>query len=279
LNGLEIHGINKAAYLTKISLNYQSKLVQTAIITNMDTFLAEGKMDEMISPYSFFINFSMKFPIQIDLNEFILLFLKTQSITLLIDTLAVHISNLIKNIISKAAKKEFSSEKAERWAIMVANYLMTSDNDMKIHIIRDCLFGQYWTSSRHLALVSNTYITIDQFKLRYVCQNPISRESRGGSSESNRLAKTLRMIDWVKSKLSTVLGSRFEVYLGYLRDINYYKELDAQVQIRAAYLLKFFLEKYFLENKNTLKFDTVWNISHLNQFFQDLYRYFNLQEF
>jgi len=161
--------------------------------------------------------------------------------TQLLDILAHQVSSLIKSCIDIALRKIKDMNLPKNSSTQITNLLLNPSGDIRENIIKSKLEGKYWTSSRHLALVSNEHMSFNEWEKRY--KKKIIPEKDKNRNKGKKI-----LIDKLLLNLPETLIENFQLYTKAIPKLNYYKALDAQIQVRQAYLLKKFLE-YFKKDK------------------------------
>lgn len=245
---IEILDVDEKKCLTKIKILYPSSILKPYILKKTDSFLAGNSFESHLQPnYLEILKSSQTQGISLESKNFFDIYIEEMVNTLLIDIFSEHFTGLVHYIIKMAIRDKYSSEKTEILSVNILNEVLNFKPDYVW--IKKYLHNQYWISSRHLFLVSNDWTHLDILKQESASQNDT-------------------VIKWLLSEIPDELKEKLELYLHYLKNLQNYKILDAQIQVRSAYLLKIFLNR-FIQDQNFDK-NFIWDIKESGKIVKSL---------
>ncbi|MGV9199865.1 MAG: hypothetical protein ACOC4M_13730, partial [Promethearchaeia archaeon] len=214
-NSVKILDIDKKKCLTKSKISYFSQKIKSSLVSNMNRFFGKENILEshLEKVFRHIIKKSQTPPFVEDFCNFIKMYLKEISNTLIIDYFSDHFSGLIKYIIKMGLRNEYSGSELKILINTVLNNLLGHLEN--IALLKKYLDDQFWTSSRHLYLVSNEYNSLE-------------------AKINDLQTKNDKLIKKISNKLPSELINQFQKYLNIIWRLNTLKLLDSQVQIRAA---------------------------------------------
>jgi hypothetical protein len=246
-DGVQIISFNKKKYLTKIAIDYVNERIKSSLLEQINYFFSENMLENQVKDtYNFIVEKSQNSSV-LPLCEYLPFFLKEVSNTLLIDIYSNHFAGLIQYIIKMGLRKEYSKDESEILSNKLVNDLLATEPDLTL--LTKYLDGQYWTSSRHLELVTNSW-------------KPLNLQFKNCSSLDTRLVK------WIMGKIPFEIQENFQNYLKHTLNLNTFKIIDAQIQIRAAFLCKNSVNDYLKKKEKT--FDYIWNVEIIKDFLQEI---------
>lgn len=234
-NSIQILNVDREKHLTTIHVSYVSKSVKSGLIRRRDDFFVKDGLLEshLKNSYKKIILRAHNSPCFKDFNNFLDLYFKEGTNTLMIDIFSEYFAELIKYMIKMSIREEFSGTKLDILKNKISNDLLKYTKHSSL--IAKYLSNQFWTSSRHLCLVNNEYIPVKQ-KIKNL-QKP-----------------NYKLVNHIVKKLPEELSGKFLKYLNFTWKLNTLKILDSQIQIRTSFLLKKNIKK-FLNNRNIITFE------------------------
>ena len=125
-NGIKIISINKEKYLTRIAMNYVSKAIRTSFVERINFYLKKNMLEKLLkTSYKKIIDYSYKSSI-LPLCDYLPIYLKEVSNTLLIDIISEHLAGLIQYIIKIGLRKEHSEVEIEMLSNNFLNNLLVA---------------------------------------------------------------------------------------------------------------------------------------------------------
>jgi len=243
-NSVKIIGLNKKKFLTKIDISYFSQTIKSALISITDNFFGENNSLEthLESTYKHIVSKSQSLPHTEEFCSFLNIYLKEVSNTLIIDFYSDHFAELIKYMINMGLREEYSGIPLKILTNTVLNDLLSPIRDKSL--LMKHLKNQFWISSRHLSLVTNTYIPLNE-KIQDL---PMSKEN---------------LVKKLSKRLPSQIVYEFHKYLNFVWTLNALKLLDSQIQIRASFLLKKNLGNYMKINNKFFNYG--WDIQYAKE--------------
>lgn len=250
--GVHVSGVERVHFLTRIRVSDSGRVIRDRIAREAPRFLnadwLESHADEVYDPILRWT--ARERPRVPGTSAFLLPYLRHNALTMLVDTLADSASKMLQKCIYHGFRAEYSPAEARLLSVHLFNQLAGFLGPAPGILEEWLTDGRYWTSPRHLALVS--------------AQSRPLQEALSPQKEPSRENPLPYLADLVPDQLSGTFNDNIE----YLRAIIPYKRVDAQVQVRAAFLLRGVLEREL--EKEGIEVDLAWEYQRLRPFIRHL---------
>jgi len=248
--GVKLIGFDAKKNLTTVRITYISEIIKPSIIEKINYFFEDNTLENHLQDIYNYIVKKAHNPLDIPtLCEYLPKYFKEMSINLLIDVFSEHFAELIHYMIKMSLRKDFDNEEIELISNNLTNKLLTTEIDFSL--LNKYLKGQYWTSPRHLDVVSNT-------------SKPLKKQFKNTKSSSFNP----HLIKWVKTKVPLGIKENFQTYLNYIRILNNLKIIDAQIQIQSAFILKNSIKSFI--NKSAINIDYPQDVNNIEPFIKNI---------